>query len=549
VRQLRTPVLIVGGGPVGLTLALDLAARGVRSILVERKDAPAFLPKMERCNARTMEIYRRMGIAERIRAAGRPTSLPMDVYHILSMMEPPLAHVPYGSVDALRAEARSRNDGVMPLEPYQLISQYTLEPLLKSLCEAHPNVDVRFGHELIDFSQDDEGVSVRVRTSRGEELEIGAEYLVGCDGGTSTVRKQLGIALDGRGHIRELLQALFHCPSLYDVVPIGHARHYKVCDRYRSSIVVQDSCEHFSMHAERCTEDEMPAIFAAAVGTPVSFTLLSVQRWHHNLLCAQRYRDRRILIAGDAAHLVVPTAGLGLNTGIGDAIDLSWKLAALLQGWGGIELLQSYEDERRQIGVRNVRASSNATEERWQRREAHWQPWIREESERGRTLREEIGRLARLEAHRTTIISGIERGYRYTNSALIWQEPGDGPDPDNLEYVPTTWPGARLPHVWLKNGDALLDGLGPWYTVLRFGERVETRGLEEALDAAGVPYATLVLDADEPAREVYEGFDAFLIRPDAHVAWRGRVAPRDPQAIVAVATGALDARGAGTAML
>jgi 2-polyprenyl-6-methoxyphenol hydroxylase-like FAD-dependent oxidoreductase len=496
-----------------------------------------------------MEIYRRMGIAERVRAAGRPTSLPMDVYHILSMMEPPLAHVPYASVDALRAEARSRNDGVMPLEPYQLISQYTLEPLLKSMCEAQPNVDVRFGHELISFAQDDGGVTAMVRTSAGEELEIRADYLVGCDGGTSTVRKQLGIGLDGRGRIRELLQGLFHCPSLYDVVPIGHARHYKVCDPYRSSIVVQDSCEHFSMHAERCSEGEMPAIFAATIGTPVPFTMLSVQRWHHNLLCAQRYRDRRVVIAGDAAHLVVPTAGLGLNTGIGDAVDLSWKLAALVHGWGGSELLQSYEDERRQIGVRNVRASSNATEERWRRREAHWQPWIREDSERGRALREEIGRLAQLEAHRTTVISGIERGYRYTNSALICPEPGEGPDPDNLDYVPTTWPGARLPHVWLKNGDALLDRLGPWYTVLRFGDRVDTGGLEEALRAAGAPYTTLALAEDEPGRAVYEGFDAFLIRPDAHVAWRSRTTPRDAQAIVAAATGALDARRSDAVMV
>ena len=540
--MLSTPVLVVGGGPVGLTLALDLAARGVRCTLVERKDAPAFLPKMERCNARTMEIFRRMGIAERVRAAGRPTSLPMDVYHVITLMDPPLAHVRYGSPDALRAEARARNDGALPLEPYQLISQYTLEPLLKTLCDAHPNVDVRFGHELTSLAQDDDGVTARVRTTAGAALEVRAQYLVGCDGGTSTVRKRLGIALEGRGRIRQLVQALYYAPTLYDAVPIGPARHYKVCDEYRSGIVVQDSCKHFSMSSEHCTEDDMPRIFAAAVGAPVPFEMLSAQRWHHNLLCAQRYRDRRVVIAGDAAHLVVPTAGLGLNTGIGDAIDISWKVAALVHGWGGRELLQSYEDERRQIGVRNVRASSAATEERRSRRAAHWQPWIREDSPRGRALRAEIGRLAELEAHRTTVISGIERGYRYTNSALVWPEPGDGPDPDNPEYVPTTWPGARLPHVWLANGEALLDRIGPWFTVLRFGNRVDTRGLEDALAAAGAPFEVLALDAAEPAYEVYEGYDALLIRPDVHVAWRGRSAPRDPQAIVAAATGATDAR-------
>jgi hypothetical protein len=291
----------------------------------------------------------------------------------------------------------------------------------------------------------------------------------------------------------------------------------------------------------------MPAIFARTVGTPIPFETLSIGRWQHNLLCAQRYRDGRVLLAGDAAHLVIPTAGLGLNTGVGDAIDLSWKLAAVLAGWGGRELLQSYEDERRQIGVRNVRASGNATEARRERREDHFRPWIREDSERGREARETVARIARLEAGKTTIITGIERGYRYTNSALLWPEAGDGPDPDNIVYVPTSWPGARLPHMWCTNGEALLDRLGPWYTVLRFGDRVDTSGIERALAAAGVPYETLRLDANEPAYEVYGGFDAFLIRPDLHVAWRGTHTPRDPQSVAAVATGSLDGRAVAVA--
>jgi 2-polyprenyl-6-methoxyphenol hydroxylase-like FAD-dependent oxidoreductase len=539
---IETPVLIAGGGPVGLILALNLGARGIPCTLIERKDQPAFLPKMERCNARTLEIFRRMGIADRVRAASYPTSYPMDVYHIITMMDPPLARVPYGSVDELKAEARKRNDGVMPLEPYQLISQYTLEPLLKGIAEANPLIDVRFGHELLSFEHDENGVTARARTTAGPEVEFHAQYLVGCDGGTSTVRKQLGFAMDGQGQIREMLQALYQCDTLYDVVPIGHGRHYKVSDEYRSGVVCQDSCRHFSINAERCTEDDMPRIFAEMVGTPIDFKMISVARWKHNLLCSQRYKEGRVMIAGDAAHLVIPTAGLGLNTGVGDAIDLAWKLAATLQGWGGPDLLQSYEDERRQIGYRNVQASRNATNQRRERREAHWEPWIREDSERGRNLRAAIGELAVLEAHKTTVLTGIERGYRYTGSSLIWPEAGDAPDPDNIEYVPTAWPGARLPHMWLKNGDPLLDRFGPWYTVMRFGDRVDTGGIERSLAAAGVPYGTLQLDADEPAREVYGGFDAFLVRPDLHVAWRGSQTPGDPGAIASVATGALDGR-------
>jgi 2-polyprenyl-6-methoxyphenol hydroxylase-like FAD-dependent oxidoreductase len=493
---------------------------------------------MERCNARSLEIFRRMGIVERVRAAGYPQDYPMDVYHVTTLMDPPIACIPYPSVTALKAQAAARNDGVMPLEPYQLISQYTLEPLLKKICEENPLIDVRFGHDLVSFTQDAEGVTSRVRTTAGEELEIRSAFLAGCDGGTSTVRKQLGIALEGKGNLRQLHQALFHCETLYDVVPIGHGRHYYVADGQLTAIVCQDSCRHFSLHAEDATEEEMPGIFARSLGTEIPFEMIAVTRWAWNLLCATKYIDGRVFIAGDSAHLVVPTAGLGLNTGIGDAIDLSWKFAAVLQGWGGAELLRSYEDERRQVGVRNVKVSDAASFGRFDFRSETYRPWIREDSERGREARANLARAALDESGTTTIISGIERGYRYTNSAILWPEDGDGPDPDNYTYVPTSWPGARLPHMWLKDGGALLDRLGPWFTVLRFGERVDTRGLETALRGARVPYGTLTLDEDEPAFEVYGGFGAFLIRPDAHVAWRGTRAPADPQAIVAVATGA-----------
>src|SRR5262249_8513802 len=153
------------------------------------------------------------------------------------------------------------------------------------------------------------------------------------------------------------------------------------------AIVCQDSCRHFSLHAEGVDEREMPRIFARTIGTRVDFHYYGASRWWYNLLCAQRYVDGRVLLAGDAVHLVVPTAGLGLNTGIGDAIDMSWKLAAIFQGWGGPELVQSYEDERRQIGVRNVGVSRAATHDRVNWRADAYRPWIREHSARGREAR------------------------------------------------------------------------------------------------------------------------------------------------------------------
>ncbi len=229
-----TQVIIVGAGPVGLTLAIDLGRRGVRCILLEQKDAPQFLPKMERCNARTMEIYRRMGMAQKIRDAGFPRDAPMDVFIVTSLVEPPLLHLPYPSVAQAQADIAACTDGSMPLEPYQLISQYTLEPLLKSVAETLPGVDVRYGCEFMSFEQDSGGVRARVK--RGNvSSELSAHYLVGCDGGSSPVRRQLDIKLQGDANLLQLRQALYRCDELFDRIPIGKGRHYHVADAHDRS--------------------------------------------------------------------------------------------------------------------------------------------------------------------------------------------------------------------------------------------------------------------------------------------------------------------------
>src|SRR5215813_9987796 len=203
-RTMDYEVLVVGAGPVGLTLAIDLGQRGVQCLLIEQKAAPAKLPKMERCNARTMEIYRRMGIAEQVRRAGLPAHCPMDVFIVTSLMEPPLLHLPYPSVAEAKAAIAACNDGGMPLEPYQLISQYTLGPLLKSIAETTPNVTVRYGCELVAFEQNETSVTAQVKESGGTCATLRAAYMVGCDGGGSLVRRQLGVALQGEANIQQL---------------------------------------------------------------------------------------------------------------------------------------------------------------------------------------------------------------------------------------------------------------------------------------------------------------------------------------------------------
>jgi 2-polyprenyl-6-methoxyphenol hydroxylase-like FAD-dependent oxidoreductase len=538
-RAMDAQVLIVGGGPVGLTLAIDLGKRGVRTILIEQKEAPQFLPKMERCNARTMEIFRRMGIADRVRAAGLPAHVPMDVFIVLSLTRPPLLHLPYPSVEKARAQIRACNDGSLPLEPYQLISQYTLEPLLKSIAESLPSVSVRFGGRLETFAQDENGVTAQVRTLDGVGGVIRAAYMVGCDGGGSSVRKSLGINLRGEANLLELRQALYRCDELFERLPIGdgpgRGRHYHVADGQHSFLIMQDSTRHFTLHSVVEGDEDMKEMFEKIVGVPVRYEMLTCNPWRQNLLLADRYRDRRVFLAGDAVHLVIPTGGLGMNSGVGDAIDLSWKLAATLAGWGGPALLDSYETERRQVGERNVGASRYASlgRRKWR---AQYRPGIGDDTPEGAAARENLARVAAVEQPKSNEMIGAELGYRYVDSPVVCDIPG-GPEHRFRAYEPTTWPGARLPHVWLADGTAVQDRIpSDGYTLLRLGgTRADSSGLERAMRASGAP-STLLEIPDEPAREIY-GCDLILLRPDMHIVWRGNRLPADAGEIAAIATG------------
>jgi 2-polyprenyl-6-methoxyphenol hydroxylase-like FAD-dependent oxidoreductase len=493
----------------------------VRCTLIERKPEPQFLPKMERCNARTMEIFRRMGIATRVRAAGLRADVPMDVYIIRAMNKPPLLHHPYPSVAEARREIDACTDGSLPLEPYQLISQYTLEPLLKSVAENLPSVTVRYGCEFLSFSQDAMGVVAQTSSDT-----IASKYLVGCDGGASTVRQQLGIALSGEGHLLRLRQGLFRCDELFDCIPIdggpGHGRHYHVADERSTFLIMQDSTLHWTLHAVLDDDAAMAPQFESTIGVPVKYEMLYVGEWKQNLLLADHYGRGRVFLAGDAVHLVIPTGGLGMNSGVGDAIALGWKLAATLHGWGGPKLLASYEAERRPIGARNVSASRYASLGR-----RKWRALWRDH--------DELVRVAEVEQRKSNEMIGAELGYRYAGSPIIADEPG-GPEDDFRRYIPTTWPGARLPHVWLDGHVAIQDRIPEGYALLRLASRdADVSGLESAMRALGAPFQVLDI-ADAMAREVY-GVDLILLRPDLHVAWRGNQPAVDPVRLARLVTG------------
>jgi len=534
-----TEVIIVGAGPVGLTLAIDLGRRGIHCTLVEQKPAPEFLPKMERCNARTMELYRRIGLAPRIRAAGLAANVPMDVFVVLSMVEPPLLHLPYPSVAEAQAQCAASDDGTQPAEAYQLISQYTLEPLLKSVAGDFPSVTLLYGHAFEAFTQDEQGVTATIRAPGGATRSIRAAFLAGCDGGSSAVRRQLNIRLRGEGNLLRLRQALYRCDELFARLPLGHGpghgRHYHVADDRSSFLIMQDSTRHWTLHAVVDSDEAMRRQFEQVVAAPVAYEMLYCGEWRQNLLLADRYGEGRVFLAGDSAHLVIPTGGLGMNTGVGDAFDLSWKLAGTLRGWGGPNLLRSYEVERRQVGDRNIGASRYASlgRRKWR---SQYRPEIRDATPAGQAARENLARVADVEQRKTNEMIGAELGYRYVDSPIIDNIPG-GPEHLFREYHPTTWPGARLPHTWRADGSAVQDHIpDSGYALLRLGgTAADTASMEQAFRARGAPLSVIEVAEDAP-RALY-GHDLLLLRPDLHVVWRGDAPPADPAALAATATG------------
>ncbi|MGB6914813.1 MAG: FAD-dependent monooxygenase, partial [Pseudolabrys sp.] len=317
--------------------------------------------------------------------------------------------------------------------------------------------------------------------------------------------------------------------------PIGKGRHYHVADTYSTFLIVQDSTRHFTLHSVVDSDDDMKTMFEKTVAMPVKYEMLSCAPWRQNLLLADHYGHGRVFLAGDAVHLVIPTGGLGMNSGVGDAVDLSWKLAATLKGWGGPALLASYEIERRQVGALNLEASRHASRGRraWR---AAYKPNIRDKTPEGAETRANLTKIADVEQRKSNEMIGAELGYRYVDSPIIFPEAGEAPETNFMIYVPTSWPGARLPHVWLADGTALHDHIDDGYTLLCLGGvQIDNTALARAFASHAAPFTVLEI-AEERPRDIY-GYDLLLLRPDLHVVWRGSSLPDDPAKLAALVTG------------
>jgi 2-polyprenyl-6-methoxyphenol hydroxylase-like FAD-dependent oxidoreductase len=539
---IETDILIVGAGPVGLTLALDLGRRGIRTLLVERKDAPMRVPKMERSNPRTLEIYRRLGVVDQIRAAGYPADAPMDAFIVKSLADDPLLQLKYPSVNETRAAIAACTDGSLPREPYQLISQYTLEPLLFEALRSHPSVTIAMGIELSSFDQDENGVTATTRPRDGGETStVKALYLAACDGAGSRIRQQLGIEMEGSNQLGTITNIFFRCDDLYEKSKVGAGRHYNFASVGASggaagAMVCQDDRKHFSYHTPSPPTSDLGEELRRLTGLDIDPEILFVSPWAQSMLVSSHHAKGRVFLAGDSNHAFIPAGGLGMNTGIGDAHNLAWKLAGAVQGWGGPHLLESYALERGAVARRNLAAVQHAVNGvvEWC---SVWNPKALEDSAEGRAALAEFVRFAEPRMRLVYEMHGTELGYRYV-SPIVCAEPGEPSPDDSYDYRPTTWPGAHLPHMWIEPGVAIYDRIGMGFSLLCLGSgKVDTSALEKRFWHRGASLEILKI-GDPNLRRNY-GYDLLLLRPDLHVVWRGHEFPAASSAIADRALGYL----------
>ncbi len=521
----KVAVLIVGGGPVGLGLAVELGLRGIRCLLVEQRDGSIGVPKMNMINARSMEFCRRWGVAEDVKAVGWPDDYRNNVLFVTAMAGFELARFEFPSY---------RERGVLSYTPEgsRRCSQMLFDPMLIARARGLPGVELRYRTRLERFSDTGAGVTAALRDMQsGEESTIAADYLVGCDGAESSVRQALGIAMSGSPALSFNLNIFFVSESL-------RAAHCKGDSWVNwlygpeglwGNLVAVDGRRLWRLSMIGLPHDTDPARFDAAgsvrraIGRDFAFEIVSVMPWLRRQLVADRYRRGRVFLAGDAVHVMSPTGGLGMNTGLADAVDLAWKLSAAVTGWAGSSLLDTYEIERRPIALDNV---SQATSNFAKLRKVPVGPEIAADTPTGAALRAEARAvILGSDYDREYVQEGTVLGYAYDTSPTVWPDGTPRPARDSRHYHPTARPGHRAPHAWLAPGRSTLDLFGDAFALLRFDGAAGGEALTAAAARRGMPLTVHDID-DAAAAEMY-GRRLVLVRPDGHVAWRGDAPPDD----------------------
>ncbi|MGE0801277.1 MAG: FAD-dependent monooxygenase [Lautropia sp.] len=530
---IRTTVAIIGGGPVGLALANELGWRGIGCVVIERNTELVDFPTCESVNARTLEHFRRWGIADSVRNAGFPPDVPRNVRFMTRI----LGH------ELLCFERPSNRDfqqqfGHVTPEAGIWCPRMLFEPVMRDRLLRFSNVIHLPGCEATTFEAGAEGVTIQARMLADEApLTIECSYLAGCDGAASETRKRLGIAMQGSFAEGHNVTVYFESAALRDALAGKPGVMMDIVNpdaRANLSAVDGDARWRLIEHARADEPLDPERRVRTALGRDLPFTVLGARAWAGHRVVAERMRAGRVFLVGDAAHLLWPRGGFGMNTGIGDAVDLGWKIAAVQDGWGGPVLLDSYAIERRPVAARNVEeAASNRAEDA----SLPIAPEIEDDTPAGAAARSALAAVIRDKRAKEWNSLGIQLGYRYDPSPIVVPD-GSTPPPDSpTDYVPGTWPGARAPHAWLAPGRSTLDLFGDGFVLMVGHPAPAVAPLERAAEVCRLPLR--VERIADPAIAAAYPAPLVLVRPDGHVAWRGAALPADCAALVDAVRGAL----------
>ncbi|MER5185320.1 FAD-dependent monooxygenase [Streptomyces sp. NPDC002896] len=528
-------VIVVGGGPTGSVAATDLAIRGIRTLVLEKTDGSVPDARATATNVRTMELMRRFGIEEELRNCGWPRDRALDVVYGPGVYEPEIARIPWPAIDDTPPSEYSPTS-------YQRCPQRWLNPILARMAQRQPLVDFRFEWEVTCFEQDGTGVTVQATDEKGGNRTFTARYLLACDGARSGVRKALGVGAEVWNELGYSVEALIRSPQLAEAYPVKTGGHYTLIEQDGMSVALWplDGIDVFRVtlmvHRQGGTrEDIADAVRRLGGDCDVRFEFLSdVFPWTNRIGVRERFRDGRVFLVGDAAHNMPTTGGFGMNTGLLDAVDLSWKLAAVLHGWGHPDLLDTYELERKPSSAQTAALAAEVYRD-WQAMKDHMKSLaerpLKGTSPEALATRQELGELLLKVFSREFNAIGGALGYRYENSPICVPDGTDAPPYAFDTYSPTARPGHRAPHTWLPDGSSTLDLFGDGMTLLCIGRSAaDADGLLAAARAREVPVRTVEIDEPEVAALYARAF--VLVRPDGMVAWRSDEPPADPDRLI-----------------
>jgi 2-polyprenyl-6-methoxyphenol hydroxylase-like FAD-dependent oxidoreductase len=518
-HQSETKVLIVGAGPAGLSLAIELGSRGIPVVVIERELRGGAAARAKTTNVRTRSLLRRWGLADRLAAASPfGVDFPNTMRFVTSLTGYPLATFE----NAFNADP-ARSD-LYP-EHAQWVPQYTLERVLMDHVRTLPSVDLRMGQVFRSVDQRRDDVVVEITGASGETYSVRADYLVGADGSRSAVREAIGATMVGRSGLSRHYNIIFRAPGMMDAhSQLPAVVYWQLGPRGFSAIgpMDRDDVWFFALGSVedgvRLSDEEAAERIRDHTGIDLPYEIISKDYWTGSELIADRYRDRRVFLVGDACHLHPPFGGYGMNMGIGDAVDLGWKLAATIEGWGGQPLLASYEAERRPV-------HRTVIDEALANYQIALQPnmfaAIEDDSELGAGLRQKVGAGVQAAKGREFHTLGTVLGLCYAGSPVVAQEDGPSPRHENSTYTPSAYPGCLAPHAWLEDGASLYDLFGSGFTLLGTTDASasEIAKAVTAAGKAGIPL-TVIQPRGVPVAALYQA-DLVLIRPDQIVAWRG----------------------------